>query len=225
MITLNEYVKKTGTNYQTSVCRIKKGKLPGIKINKHWMVYEEVEEYRTPEAIIYMLESEELRLYEKDMIDYCKQQGYNIKEIVHEIGNNKDGKRPSISRILSSSDYDIIVVKDYEDISESGWEFIVNMKKASGQKIESIHGEMVIGERKISKEKMDLFKKKLAESSIPDKIEVVVEAVNKIDLSAAIERLKTNFKKIKDDEKIASSILPKRFIQPGAIVDKNTGLL
>jgi putative resolvase len=143
---LSEYAQKMGIHYKTAWRWWKAGKLPGFQQDTGTViVYPEHPNLpRTDRVAIYArvsatenrpnLDSQAERLGA-----YCTAHGYQIHQIIKEVGSGVNDSRPKFLKLLADSAITVIVVEHKDRATRFGFRYLETLLTQQGRRIEVVN--------------------------------------------------------------------------------------
>lgn len=145
---LSEYAKKQGVSYRTAWNWWKAGQLAGRQMPSGTVIVEEEAHSVSPgtpqRVAIYArvsavenrpnLESQAERL-----VAYCMAQGYQVAQIVKEIGSGVNDSRPKFLKLLADMTIPVIVVEHKDRATRFGFLYLETLLERQGRRIEVVN--------------------------------------------------------------------------------------
>jgi predicted site-specific integrase-resolvase len=145
---LSEYARKMGVRYETAWRWFKQGSVPGQQLPSGTiMVFppEERQETHQPMSVaIYARVSAaenrpDLERQAHRLIAYCSAKGYQITQIVKEVGSGVNDSRPRFLRLLADASIRVIVVEHKDRATRFGFHYLDTLLVAQGRAIEVVN--------------------------------------------------------------------------------------
>jgi putative resolvase len=73
------------------------------------------------------------------LISYCNAKGYQVSEVIVEIGSGINDFRPKLIKLLEKNDYTKIVVEDKDRLTRVGFNYLDTLCKVLGKEIEVVN--------------------------------------------------------------------------------------
>lgn len=146
-IKLSEYAKQHSIVYKTAWNRYKRGKIPNAFEDNGSILIEIKEEESNKnfnKVIIYSRVSssenkKNLKLQSQRLEDYSIARGYQIVEIVEEIGSGVNDNRKKLTKLLTSDNYSKIIVEHKDRLTRFGFNYLEVLLNNQGKKIEVVN--------------------------------------------------------------------------------------
>jgi len=146
---LSAYAHHVGISYRTAFRWFKSGKIQGRQMDTGTiLITEPTGEPAVPErplkAAIYTRVSatenkDNLDGQAKRLTDYCAAKGYPIAAIIKEIGSGVNDSRPKLLKLITDPTMTLIVVEHKDRLTRFGFNYIDQLLKMQGRKIEVIN--------------------------------------------------------------------------------------
>lgn len=146
---LRTYANKLGISYHTAWRWFKAGKIAGYQADTGTIIVTESLPTQTPAPVaqkvaIYgrvsaaenksNLESQISRLQ-----DYCAAKGWQVSQVVKEIGSGVNDSRPKLLKLLTDPTITIIVVEHKDRLTRFGFNYIDQLLAMQGRRVEVIN--------------------------------------------------------------------------------------
>ena len=158
---LSDYAKKVGVSYRTARRWFKAGLIDGYQMQTGTIIITESDLRQTAEekvAIYARVSSEENRAnldsQAESLVAYCNARGYQVEQVVKEIGSPINDNRPELTKLLKNNTMTIIVVEDKERLTRFGFNYIDILLQGQGRRIEVVNKSQEA--RRADEEKEDL---------------------------------------------------------------------
>ncbi len=145
---LNVYAREVGISYRTAFRWYKSGKIQGRQMDTGTiLITEPTGEPAVPErplkAAIYARVSatenkDHLEGQAKRLADYCAAKGYPVAAIIKEIGSGVNDSRPKLLKLITDPTTTLIVVEHKDRLTRFGFNYIEQLLKMNGRRIEVI---------------------------------------------------------------------------------------
>ncbi|MHC1733378.1 MAG: IS607 family transposase [Bacteroidales bacterium] len=147
---LSKYAQTVGISYDTALRWFKAGKINGYRAHTGTIIVTEiVSESKQPSqasskvAIYTRVSTAEnksnLDSQAQRLLDYCAAKGYQVAEVVKEIGSGVNDSRPKLIKIITNPDITLIVVEHKDRLTRFGFNYIEQLLAMQGRKIEVIN--------------------------------------------------------------------------------------
>ena len=146
---LSVYAREVGISYRTAFRWFKSGKIQGRQMDTGTiLITEPTGEISAPEhplkVAIYTRVSatenkDNLDGQAKRLADYCAAKGYPIVAIIKEIGSGVNDSRPKLLKLITDPTMTLIVVEHKDRLTRFGFNYIEQLLKMQGRKIEVIN--------------------------------------------------------------------------------------
>jgi len=141
---ISDYAKLKGVTYRTVWNWVKKGHvqlertptgrnfviLPSVELPKKVAVYCRVSSSENKAN----LESQKDR-----MVTFCNAKGWNVDEVVTEIGSGLNDNRPKLEKLLLRKDISVIVVEHKDRLARFGLNYIQKLMALDGRRVEVVN--------------------------------------------------------------------------------------
>lgn len=143
---LSEYAQKMGIHYKTAWRWWKAGKLPGFQQDTGTVIVypDQPELPRTDRVAIYTrvsaaenrpnLDSQADRL-----LTYCAAHGYQVQQIMKEVGSGVNDSRPKFLKLLADAEITVIVVEHKDRATRFGFRYLETLLAQQGRRIEVVN--------------------------------------------------------------------------------------
>jgi len=141
---LSDYAKKVGINYRTAWNWYKSGRLNAIQMPTGTIIVTENEPEKEDYVIIYARVSSSenknnLDIQAERLIGYATAKGYQIKEVVKEIGSGVNDNRQKLQKILREGKATKIVVENKDRLTRFGFNYLTTLLEKQGCSIEIVN--------------------------------------------------------------------------------------
>lgn len=144
---LNEYAKQIGVSYRTAWRWWKLGTIKGFQRPSGTIVVTEnlieLKDKVCNVAIYARVSSSEnksnLDTQCKRLQEYCSAKGYQVIEVIKEIGSGVNDNRRLLSKLLKNKSLDIIVVEHKDRLTRFGFNYINELLEIQGRSIEVVN--------------------------------------------------------------------------------------
>jgi len=141
---LSEFARQNGISYKTAWRWWKAGKLPGKQMPSGTVIVFP-EQVAPPQRIaIYVRVSSaenraNLDTQAERVVAYCAARGYQIHQIVKEIGSGINDSRPKFLDLLANKDLTVIVVEHKDRATRFGFRYLETLLAQQGRRIEVVN--------------------------------------------------------------------------------------
>ena len=146
---LSVYAQQVGVSYRTAFRWFKSGKIQGRQMDTGTiLITEPIGEPQTPErpvkVAIYTRVSatenkDNLEGQANRLRDYCAAKGYPVAWVVKEIGSGVNDTRPKFIKLLTDPTVRVIVVEHKDRLTRFGYNYLEQLLKMQGRRIEVIN--------------------------------------------------------------------------------------
>jgi predicted site-specific integrase-resolvase len=144
---LSDYAKQQGVRYETAWRWFRDGKIKGRRIGAHTILVEEEAEQNPPlptrVAIYTRVSSREnksnLESQAERLIAYCTAKGYQVSNVVKEIGSGVNDSRPKLLALLEDQSLTLIVVEHQDRLTRFGFRYLETLLRGQGRAIEVVN--------------------------------------------------------------------------------------
>lgn len=143
---LSQYAKQVGISYRTAWNWYKSGKIKGYQVGDT-IIITELETESKPvvgETVIYARVSsaenrDNLNSQAERLQQYCAARGYQVTQVVKEIGSGVNDNRPKLLNLLSNGNVGVIVVEHKDRLTRFGFNYIETLLNQAGRQIEIVN--------------------------------------------------------------------------------------
>jgi predicted site-specific integrase-resolvase len=142
---LSDWAKKQGISYKTAWRLYKQGHIKGYQLPTGTIIIEEEQrrEHRK-RCIIYARVSDHqskdnLERQAERLKDYAMAKGYQIVDVVKEIGSGVNDRRAKLQKTLKRNDYDILLVEHKDRLTRFGFNYLQTLLEKCNIKIEVVN--------------------------------------------------------------------------------------
>ena len=147
VIKLSEYAVLNGVTYRTAWNRFKAGKIPNAYKDEFGNVLVKIDndnlENYNKVAIYTRVSSNENKSNLNSQTDRLKQyataKGYQIVEVVKEVGSGVNDNRPKLLKLLQKDNYGILLVEHKDRLTRFGFNYIKTLLEVKKVKIEVVN--------------------------------------------------------------------------------------
>lgn len=146
---LSQYAKKVGVTYRTAFRWWQNGDIKGYQLPSGTIVVtegEERQESRTGQVVIYARVSSyeqraNLERQAERLEDYCAAKGYQVSQVVKEIGSGVHDNRAKFLALLEDQRIHTIVVEHTDRATRFGFRYLDTLLKGQGRTLEVVNWE------------------------------------------------------------------------------------
>ena len=145
---LSDYAKQLGVSYRTAWRWYKTGKISGYQMATGTIIVTEYERSVRPQNVaIYARvdtsdQGAELDAQVERLAHYCLAKGYQVQQIVREVGLADRDDRPRLLKLLASPEMKVIVVETRRCLAENGLRYIDALLEAQERWVEAVLPDM-----------------------------------------------------------------------------------
>lgn len=142
---LSDYAAKVGVKYKTAWGWFKAGKLKGYQMDTGTIIITEDETERPPQKVaVYARVSshemkENLNRQADRLIDYCAAKGWQVSQVVKEIGFGVNDNRKLFLKLLADPTITIIVVEHKDRATRFGFNYLETLLALQDRRIEVVN--------------------------------------------------------------------------------------
>src|SRR5215467_1191792 len=145
---LKDYAQQQGISYKTAWRWWKDGKLPGHQMDTGTVLLalpspSAAEQARRQVAIYARVSSAEnknkLDSQAERLVAYCTARGYQVAQVVKEIGSGVNDARPKLLALLDDQAMTLIVVEHKDRLTRFGFRYLDTLLKGQGRAIEVVN--------------------------------------------------------------------------------------
>jgi putative resolvase len=146
---LSQYAKKVGVTYRTAFRWWQNGDIKGYQLPSGTIVVtegEERQESRTGQVVIYARVSSyeqraNLERQAERLEDYCAAKGYQVSQVVKEIGSGVNDNRAKFLALLEDQRIHTIVIEHTDRATRFGFRYLDTLLKGQGRTLEVVNWE------------------------------------------------------------------------------------
>jgi predicted site-specific integrase-resolvase len=140
---LSDYAKSKGISYRTAWRMWKKGELKATQLPSGTVIVD-ISAPITQGIVIYARVSSaenksNLESQAERLTRYCEAKGYQITEIVKEVGSGVNDNRKKLVKLLNQDDYHLIVVEHKDRLTRVGFNYLKVLLNKQGKDIEVVN--------------------------------------------------------------------------------------
>jgi putative resolvase len=144
LMKLSDYAKKVGVTYRTAWNWFKSGKLDAIQMPGGTIIVKDEINKKMEYIIIYARVSSSENKNNLDsqaerLLNYTTAKGYQIKEVVKEIGSGVNDNRQKLQKILRDGKATKIVVEHKDRLTRFGFNYLTTLLEKQGCSIEIVN--------------------------------------------------------------------------------------
>jgi putative resolvase len=143
---LSDYAKAKGVRYETAWRWFRDGQLKGRRFGRTIIVEEEEnhEQRKWQRVAIYARVSEaenksNLESQAERLIAYCTAKGYQVAQVVKEVGSGVNESRPKFLGLLADQSIHLIVIEHKDRGTRFGFRYIETLLAGQGREIEVVN--------------------------------------------------------------------------------------
>lgn len=142
---LSTYAKKTGICYKTAWNWYKAGRIQGYQSETGTIIVSEPEiPLASQRVAIYARVSSAENTSNLDaqadrLVNYCAAKGYQVAQIVKEIGSGVNDTRPKLIKLLQDTSIGVIVVEHTDRATRFGANYIATLLETQGRRLEIVN--------------------------------------------------------------------------------------
>jgi putative resolvase len=145
---LSEYAKQMGVRYETAWRWFRDGKIHGRRVGPRTIIITEGQQVPAPAglqcvAIYARVSSAEhqsnLDSQAEQLTAYCAARGYQVAQVVKEVGSGINDSRPKLLALLEDQSIGLIVVDHQDRLMRFGFRYLDTLLKTQGRTVEVVH--------------------------------------------------------------------------------------
>ena len=142
---LSDYAKKLGISYKSAWRLYKQGHIKGYQLPTGTIIVEEENQpFKGNKCIIYARVSDNaskdnLERQAERLKNYAISKGYQIVDVVKEVGSGINDKRKKLMKIFDRDDYDILLVEHKDRLTRFGFNYIEKLLERLGKRVEVVN--------------------------------------------------------------------------------------
>ena len=148
---LSDYARKVGVSYYTARRWFHAGQISGYQAPSGTII---VTEGAEPEVQAVVNLPQQVAVYGRvsaaenkanlesqiqRLLDYCAARGYQVTQIIKEIGSGVNDSRPKLLKLLTNPEVSLIVVEHKDRLTRFGFNYIEQLLVMQGRRIEVIN--------------------------------------------------------------------------------------
>lgn len=141
---LSDYAKQVGVHYRTAYRWFKAGKLRGYQMDTGTIIVTEDQPIATQRIAVYARVSSSenkgnLDTQAERLVRYCEAKGYQIDQVVKEVGSGVNDNRKKFLALLADDSVTRIVVEHKDRVTRFGFRYIETLLEQQGRAIEVVN--------------------------------------------------------------------------------------
>jgi len=141
---LTDYAKSLGISYKTAWRMWKRGELNATQLSTGTIIVDVKSRKNGKRAVVYTRVSSSenksnLNSQAERVQSYCVAKGYQVVDIIKEIGSGVNDHRRKLIKLLESDGYDLIVVEHKDRLTRVGFNYIHILLKQTQKEVEVIN--------------------------------------------------------------------------------------
>jgi putative resolvase len=141
---LSDYAKEVGVAYITAYRWFKSGKIRGYQMDTGTIIITEKDEERDQKVAVYArVSSHEMRdnleRQAERLIDYCAAKGWQVNQVVKEVGSGVNDNRKRFMALLADPTITIIVVEHKDRATRFGFNYLETLLGLQNRRIEVVN--------------------------------------------------------------------------------------
>lgn len=138
---LSDYAKQAGVRYETAWRWFRDGKIKGHRVGQHTII---ITEGAAAKGAIYARVSAaenrpNLDTQAERLVAYCAARGYQVSQIVKEVGSGVNDSRPKLLKVLRDPQVGVSVVEHNERLTRFGFRSLETLLALHGRGIEVVN--------------------------------------------------------------------------------------
>lgn len=142
---LSDYATKVGVKYKTAWGWFKTGKIKGYQMDTGTIIITEDEIDKPPQKVVVYARvsshemKENLNRQADRLIDYCAAKGWQVGQVVKEIGSGVNDNRKQFLKLLADPTITIIVVEHKDRATRFGFNYLETLLALQDRRIEVVN--------------------------------------------------------------------------------------
>jgi putative resolvase len=132
-----------GVSYKTAWRRWKAGKLDAYQLETGTVIIRDIKKKNNKVCIYTRVSSAEnkdnLNSQAERLTQYCMAKGYQISQIIKEVGSGVNDNRKQLTKLLNDDDWGIIVVEHKDRLTRFGFNYLKILLNKLGKDIEVVN--------------------------------------------------------------------------------------
>ncbi len=140
---LSDYARKVGVTYKTAYRWYKAGKLKGYQVDTGTIIIED--DKTVPEKVVVYARvsssenGDDLASQAERLTTYCIAKGYQVQQVVKEVGSGVNDSRPKFLSLLADARVTRIVVERQDRATRFGFRYLETLLEAQHRQIEVVN--------------------------------------------------------------------------------------
>jgi putative resolvase len=140
---LSDYARKVGITYKTAYRWYKAGRLKGYQVDTGTIIIEE-EKPLSEKVVVYARVSssenrDNLASQAERLTAYCMAKGYQVQQVVKEVGSGVNDSRPKFLGLLADTSVTRIVVEHKDRATRFGFRYLETLLEQQHRQIEVVN--------------------------------------------------------------------------------------
>jgi predicted site-specific integrase-resolvase len=142
---LSEYAKKVGVHYHTAWRWYRSGRIVGYQMETGTIIVTEGDHEPPPQkvAIYARVSSPEMKATLQRqvarLLDYCAAKGWQVSQVVKEIGSGVNDRRPQFLALLEDPSVTMIVIEHPDRATRFGFPYLERLLGLQGRRLEVVN--------------------------------------------------------------------------------------
>ncbi len=141
---LSDYAKQVGVHYRTAYRWFKEGKIRGYQMDTGTIIVTKDEPARPQQTAVYARVSssenrQNLETQAERLIRYCEAKGYQVHQVVKEVGSGVNDNRRKFLALLADDQMTRIVVEHKDRATRFGFGYLETLLEKQGRTIEVVN--------------------------------------------------------------------------------------
>jgi predicted site-specific integrase-resolvase len=141
---LSDYARKVGVTYKTAWKWYRAGKIKGRQMDTGTILIEEEKPVRVEGTAVYARVSssenrDNLAAQAERLVGYCTAKGYQINQVVKEVGSGVNDSRPKFLALLADPTVSRIVVEHKDRATRFGFRYLETLLAQQDRSIEVVN--------------------------------------------------------------------------------------
>jgi putative resolvase len=142
---LSDYARKVGVSYKTAWLWYKAGQLKGYQMDSGTIIIEPNEQpAREEKVVVYARVSssenrDNLATQAQRLVSYCAAKGYQVQQVVKEVGSGVNDSRPKFLALLADESVTRIVVEHKDRATRFGFRYLETLLAQQQRAIEVVN--------------------------------------------------------------------------------------
>jgi len=140
---LSEWARLRGVSYKTAWRYWRDGKLDGDRLPSG-MVVVKMDSGRPHKVVVYARVSssenrDNLDSQAQRMVDYCTARGYQVADVIKEVGSGVNDSRRLLTKLLRRKDFNKLVVEHKDRLTRFGFNYLSILWEEQGVEVEVVN--------------------------------------------------------------------------------------